>query len=91
MKKRQWYSSARRRLTLEEMKKMPTKRLLAYKRSLFHLDEFSWECDDPKHDCSQIREFFIDQMDKLHEVLATREHVDRPGKGGSDGHKSRNS
>lgn len=78
MKGWKWFSQARRKFTLAEMKKMSTKRLLAYKRSIYYPSLIMWECDEEHW--VKIREFFTDQMGKLAKVLATREHVDRPGK-----------
>jgi hypothetical protein len=69
-------------LTLEEMKKLPTKRLLAYKRKLmrtrFAVDDWAWGCSCS--DCvrqvkaSEETESLI-EMTK--EVLATRDHIPR--------------
>jgi hypothetical protein len=75
-----------RQLTLEEMKALPTKRLLAYKRKLYDHHPSAaedWVSYCTCHECMQIKEHFKsfdNYLNQLREILATREHVSTPGK-----------
>jgi hypothetical protein len=59
-------------LTKEEMQRLPTKRLLAYKNSIMKWHETSnW--DDPTG--SKLDEVWKKAHQDLKEVLSTREHI----------------
>lgn len=71
-------------LTIEQLQKLPTKRLLAYKKKLWETklpnvdyhDYFSCTCSDCKEDKKkyELRNLLIERVKT---VLATREHVER--------------
>jgi len=69
-------------LTIEQMKKLSTPRLLAYKRkvmkSQFMPEDHVWDCSCA--DCESTKKFFraIDKrIEDIKTIMATREHVPR--------------
>jgi hypothetical protein len=64
-------------LSNEELKKLTTKRLLAYKKSLMKVHETpSWDGDD---DC-KASPLWKSVYARVKAILATREHVERKKK-----------
>ena len=72
-------------LTKEQLEKLPTKRLLAYKKKNFpHPGKIDCsECIDTCHNyneyarCSQYGPEYIETYETIKSILATREHVKR--------------
>jgi len=67
-------------LSKEELSKLNTKRLLAYKRKFmqfpdFTLDQFGYDPDGKK--MSKSHPWWQETYQHLKEVLSTREHVER--------------
>lgn len=72
-------------LTLEQMKALPTKRLLAYKKKLYTCypltDDWTFECECNGCLATQQRCRDWDHyLTLVKQVLATREHISTPGK-----------
>ena len=72
-------------LTLDEMKTLPTRRLLAYKRKLYShhpsVEDWTFDCSCPSClDTQAACQNFDYLLRVLKEILATREHVSTPGK-----------
>ena len=62
-------------LTKEQMEKLTTKRLLAYKNAVMRVPEGpNW--DDPKAQINKTSPEWQELYANLKEVLATREHVE---------------
>ena len=62
-------------LSKEEMEKLNTTRLLAYKRSLLSCRETpSWDNDNPKELTKDTKEW-RDIHKEIKDILATREHI----------------
>lgn len=69
-------------LTKEQLEKLPTKRLLAYKKSLMACQNTPHEDDwgNPRNYVTKADPQWLDAYNTLKTILNTREHVNRKAK-----------
>jgi hypothetical protein len=77
--------SLARFLTVEEMRALPTKRLLAYKKKFWrsHPSVEDWTFDCSCSDCLSTQKHCSDfdrHLEHLKQILATREHIPTPSR-----------